>query len=115
MDQKQFTDRVWCTLLWEFMRFAEEKLSDTAAIDRQLATGQQVGVYPKGPRDLASFDTRTVRAIYTVAPALFLNFLRNHTEILDGPGTVEWAISVKDRYPEEELRNLPRGDDTPAQ
>jgi hypothetical protein len=115
MDQKQFADRIWCTLLWEFTRYAEAMLSDTAAIDRLLATAQQVGVYPKGPRDVADFDTRTVRAIYAVAPVVFLDFLREHTEILDGPGTVEWAISMQGRYPEDELRKLFGADDTSAQ
>ncbi|MGB7293209.1 MAG: hypothetical protein WBD99_13630 [Thermodesulfobacteriota bacterium] len=106
MEQKDFSDRVWCTLLWEFVQFLKEQLDDTAALERQIAAAQELGVFPKGPREIPTVDTALTSGISAVTPTLFLKFLRANTELLDGEGTVEWVRSRQHRYPDDQLRRL---------
>ena len=77
MNKIDFSDRVRCTLLWEFIQYSETKFSPaTEQEDKQAAV------------------------------AAFMGFLREHSEILDANTLVEWVKSKQGNYPEEQIQAM---------
>lgn len=101
-----FSDRVWCTLLWEFMQYTKRTLSNSAYVDQIFEDSQEIG-FLKEPEfiRILSHDALN-RIVRTFAPGLFLNFLRANTELLSPDGVIEWTRSRQDDYPEDDLLRI---------
>jgi hypothetical protein len=111
MGAADYSDRVWCTILWEMMRFTEHRLSDSADLESSLADAINTGFLPveQATADQLA-NPLVIRIIHAVAPGLFLRFLRENPEILDPAALVAWVQARQPQFPEDRLREL---DDTP--
>ena len=69
MNKVNFSDRVWCTLLWEFIRYSGTK-----------------------------FSLATETADKEAAVAAFMGFLKENSELLDANAVIEWAKSKQSTY-----------------
>lgn len=51
-------------------------------------------------------DSDLGRALFAITPSLFLDFLRNNTELLDAQGTINWVLDRQKNYPEDALKKF---------
>ncbi len=108
-----FSDRVWSTLLWEFMRYTKKALSNSAYVDQVLGDTQEIG-FLKEPEFIRILSRDALnRIVHVFAPGLFLEFLRANTELLSPDGVIEWTRKRQEDYPEDDLRRTLGGQNKP--
>lgn len=100
----KYSDRVWCTLLWELMRHVEQRLMDTNDLGKALELAQQSGFLSMDPSDAAQLNNpMVIRLIHAVAPGLCLNFLRENAALLDPDAVIEWVRLRQPQYPDDQI------------
>ncbi len=93
-DNVQYSDRVWCTLLWELMQHVEKRLMDTNDLNKTLDLAQQSGFLPVEPSVAEQLNNPLViRLVHAIAPTLCLSFLRANATLLGPESVVEWVSS----------------------
>ena len=108
-----FSDRVWSTLLWEFMQYTKNALSNSAYVDQVLEDTQEIG-FLKEPEFIRILSPDALnRIVRAFAPELFLDFLRANTELLSPDGVIEWTRNRQDDYPGDDLRRILGGQNKP--
>ena len=96
-----YSDRVWCTLLWEMMRHTEHRLQDTADLEASLTLAAKSGFLPVEESAAEQLtNPLVIRIIHAVAPAIFLRFLRENAEILDPEALSTWVLERQSRFPD---------------
>lgn len=94
----KYSDRVWCTLLWEFIRYTSEQLDNQSIVTNATARLAEAGIKTSSEMmELASPEIR--QAIKLIAPDLFLGFLQLNPSILADEDLVEWVEEKQANYP----------------
>jgi|HubBroStandDraft_4_1064222.scaffolds.fasta_scaffold145173_1 hypothetical protein len=93
----EYSDRVWCTLLWEFSEFAAKRASEPGLLKDNAELQKEAGIAVNETWDLASPEIR--KAVQTITPILFLDFLRSNPEILGTNDLIEWVKRKQANYP----------------
>ena len=86
----EYSDRVWCTLLWEFMQYAEGRIKDESTIRKAMEIAKLAGVR-LDEEMFRQANPEIEKAIALVAPSLFLEFLRENPEILGEHDLIAWV------------------------
>ncbi len=94
----RFIDTILSTLFWEFMRFAGQRVRDPNLLSDNAKLQKKAGIPISETWDLARPEI--IRALETVSPILFLDFIKANTQILGKETLFEW---VRERAP-----NLPK-------
>jgi hypothetical protein len=99
MVPRKFSDRVYTTLLWEFSKFAKQKVWDTGFVEQTLQMLQQTG-------ELSPEDARTllgrrdvVETLQVGSAGLFVDFLLANPEILGEQELLRWVQTKQSNYP----------------
>ena len=102
MANRKYSDRIYCTILWEFMQFCKKQLWDTSLINISLKINSQIIETPnKGLKELFE-NEKVLEAMQVIAPNVFLNFIIKNEEILDEKKLLEWVNQKQNNYPIEE-------------
>jgi hypothetical protein len=99
MKMRQFSDRVYTTLLWEFMRFAKQQVWDTSFAEKTIQMLEKTGdLSPTEARALLTRDD-VLELLQTGASGLFVDFLLQNQEILAKESLLKWAQERQKDYP----------------
>ena len=90
--RSDYSDRVWCTLLWEFMKYIKETLEKTATV-KVFQSPERMSF-----EDVV-LDKDGVQLIKSIAPTLFINFLFDNPDILGDELLIEWVKEKQKFYP----------------
>ena len=102
MEERPYSDRVYTTLLWEFMQFAKSKVWDSSFVESTAVllarTGQAQGDEAK---DLVARE-ETLRLIPACSAQLFLDFILENPDVVSGPDELlAWVTARQKNYPLE--------------
>jgi len=99
MGKRKFSDRVYTTLLWEFMQFAKQRVWDTSFAEQTLKVLEQTG-------ELNAAETRrmlkrdeVLKALEAGASGLFVDFILENQEILAEGSLLKWVEEKQKNYP----------------
>lgn len=102
MANRKYSDRVYCTILWEFMQFCKKQLWDTSLINNSFKINSQIiEKSNKGLKELFE-NGKVLEAMQVIAPSVFLNFIIKNEEILDEKKLLEWVKQKQNNYPIKE-------------
>jgi len=90
--RSDYSDRVWCTLLWEFMKYVKETLEKTSTV--------KVFRSPERTEfEDVVLDKDGVQLVKSIAPSLFIDFLLKNPDILGDELLIEWVKEKQKLYP----------------
>ncbi len=98
--EQPYSDRVYTTLLWEFMQFAKGRVWDSAFLESSLGMLQKTSqVDAEAARQLLARND-VLKLVPLCASQLFLDFVMANPNVLTGPDDlIEWVKSKQDNYP----------------
>jgi len=102
MANHKYSDRIYCTILWEFMQFCKKQLWDTSLINNSLKINPQI-IETSNKELKELFENKKVlEAMQIIAPCVFLNFIIKNEEILDEKKLLERVKQKQNNYPIKE-------------
>lgn len=102
MANHKYSDRVYCTILWEFMQFCKKQLWDTSLINNSFKINSQIiETSNKELKELFE-NEKVLEAMQLIAPSVFLDFIIKNEEILDEKKLLEWVKQKQNNYPIKE-------------
>lgn len=102
MANRKYSDRVYCTILWEFMQFCKKQIWDTSLINNSFKINSQIiKTSNKEIKELFG-NEKVLEAMQVIAPSIFLNFILKNEEILDEKKLLEWVKQKQNNYPIKE-------------
>ena len=102
MANRKYSDRIYCTILWEFMQFCKKQLWDTSLINNSFKINSQIiETSNKELKELFE-NEKVLEAMQLIAPSVFLDFIIKNEEILDEKKLLEWVKQKQNNYPIEE-------------
>ena len=102
MANHKYSDRIYCTILWEFMQFCKKQLWDTSLINNSFKINSQIiETSNKELKELFE-NEKVLEAMQVIAPSVFLDFIIKNEEILDEKKLLEWVKQKQNNYPIKE-------------
>lgn len=102
MANHKYSNRVYCTILWEFMQFCKKQLWDTSLINNSFKINSQIiETSNKELKELFE-NEKVLEAMQLIAPSVFLDFIIKNEEILDEKKLLEWVKQKQNNYPIKE-------------
>lgn len=102
MANHKYSDRVYCTILWEFIQFCKKQLWDTSLINNSFKINSQIiETSNKELKELFE-NEKVLEAMQLIAPSVFLDFIIKNEEILDEKKLLEWVKQKQNNYPIKE-------------
>jgi len=102
MAKRKYSDRIYCTILWEFMQFCKKQLWDTSLINNSFKINSQIiETSNKELKELFE-NEKVLEAMQLIAPSVFLDFIIKNEEILDEKKLLEWVKQKQNNYPIKE-------------
>lgn len=102
MANRKYSDRIYCTILWEFMQFCKKQLWDTSLINNSFKINSQIiKTSNKELKELFG-NEKVLEAMQVIAPSVFLDFIIKNEEILDEKKLLEWVKQKQNNYPIKE-------------
>ena len=102
MANHKYSDRIYCTILWEFMQFCKKQLWDTSLINNSFKINSQIiETSNKELKELFE-NEKVLEAMQLIAPSVFLDFIIKNEEILDEKKLLEWVKQKQNNYPIKE-------------
>ena len=102
MANHKYSDRIYCTILWEFMQFCKKQLWDTSLINNSFKINSQIiKTSNKELKELFG-NEKVLEAMQVIAPSVFLDFIIKNEEILDEKKLLEWVKQKQNNYPIKE-------------
>lgn len=99
MANRKYSDRIYCTILWEFMQFCKKQLWDTSLINNSFKINSQIiKTSNKELKELFG-NEKVLEAMQVIAPSVFLGFIIKNEEILDEKKLLEWVKQKQNNYP----------------
>ena len=99
MKEKRFSDRVYTTLLWEFMKFAKAELWDSGFAQRSFEMMKTVGDVSEEEATELLRREDVLKAIEFTAPGLFIDFLLENPQMFNERELLEWVKTKQPNYP----------------
>ena len=102
MVNHKYSDRIYCTILWEFMQFCKKQLWDTSLINNSLKINSQITETSNKKLKELFENEKVLEAMQVIAPSVFLDFIIKNEEILDEKKLLEWVKQKQNNYPIKE-------------
>src|SRR5688572_15812167 len=99
MKDKVFSDRVYCTLLWEFTKYAKQQIWDSSFLAKYAAEMHAAGLLTDEEQAAFTASPEILKAAESIAPCLFIGFLQEHSDIFDTHDLIEWVKARQKDYP----------------
>ena len=99
MENRKFSDRVYTTLLWEFMQFSKQQVWDTSFVEKTVQMLEQTGEMSAADGRVLLARQDVLEILQTGASGLFVDFLLQNPEILAEESLLQWVQQRQKNYP----------------
>ena len=99
MEHRKFSDRVYTTLLWEFMRFSKEKVWDSSFVEKTIQMLEKTGELSAAEGRALLARGEVLEILQTGASGLFVDFLLQNPDILAEETLLRWVQERQKNYP----------------